>query len=418
MEKIILAKNVTLNLIRTAKFKDVMIELRFYNELTNQRATSRALLALILQDRCAKYETKIKMNNALDDLYGASLSIRCFGYGKGAILRISLKAINQRFGDDQLLDRQFAFLHEIIFEPLLIQETFDEGKTALENELWRLQEDPREYISKLALETAGDGWPLAINTSGDLNVLDQTDLAELVNEYQTMLKEDQITINVIGDVSEEIIVSQCQRYLDFKPRLKQYGSYYEVKGSSVIKKEIERQIEQTSLMLVYNTNTAIVDPLYWPLKLGTIILGQLPISLLFIEVREKRSLCYNISSSLLSFDGVMIIYTGIDYQNVAQTLQLIEQELSNVITGNYSETLLHAAKEMLINSLRSTADNPAAILNFNYQNQLIDTDLTIDQLIEKLSTVSIDEISSAFQRLKLNTTFILKKKDVQNAENN
>ena len=53
---------VNLNAIPTQKFKDIGISIRFQNELKDETAAARSLLALMLCDRCKVYDT-IKRKN-------------------------------------------------------------------------------------------------------------------------------------------------------------------------------------------------------------------------------------------------------------------------------------------------------------------------------------------------------------------
>ncbi len=415
MEHTIINDNIDLYVVNTDKFKDLSLEVRFLAEVNEKNATTRSLLTLMMQDRSLKYDSKLKMNNALDDLYGAYLSIRCTGYGKGAMIRFGLRVIDNKFSDEDLLTQQFAFVNEIIFKPLLNEKVFKEAKESLTNELLRIEDEPREYASKLALNIAGKGQPLAIDINGDLEVLKTITLDDIKKEYQNMIDNDQITIGIVGNITTEIAKRLCMTYLPFNKRSTISKSYYTFKSDKAKHNVVEKNIEQTVLMMIYNSDITINDHLYWPLKLATAMLGQLPISLLFMEIREKRSLCYNISSSLLSFDGVMIINTGMDYKNIEQTETLIKQQIASIQDNTYGDELLESAKQLLINSVRSVIDNANAILNFAYLNHLANNDQSYEQTIKKIEMITKEEIQQAFNSLSLNTTFILKKKGDQDA---
>ena len=415
MEHTIINDNIDLYVVNTDKFKDLSLEVRFLAEVNEKNATTRSLLTLMMQDRSLKYDSKLKMNNALDDLYGAYLSIRCTGYGKGAMIRFGLRVIDNKFSDQDLLTQQFAFVNEIIFKPLLNEKVFKEAKESLTNELLRIEDEPRECASKLALSIAGKGQPLAIDINGDLEILKTITLDDIKAEYHNMIDNDQITIGIVGNITTEIAKRLCMTYLPFNKRSTISKSFYTFTSDQAKHHIVEKNIEQTVLMMIYNSDITINDHLYWPLKLATAMLGQLPISLLFMEIREKRSLCYNISSSLLSFDGVMIINTGMDYKNIEQTETLIKQQIASIQVNTYTDELLESAKQLLINSVRSVIDNANAIMNFAYLNHLANNDQSYEQTIKKIEMITKEEIQQAFNSLSLNTTFILKKKGDQDA---
>ncbi len=409
--------NVHLYVEETKKFKDLTIEIRFLSQINEKNATTRSILALMMQDRSVKYDTKIKMNSALDNLYGASLIIRTLGYGSGAVVRFAIRTIDQKYVNEDILNAQFAFLSEIIFKPLFIEATFDEAKLTLYNELLRTQDEPRDHAVKLAQQYAGHDYPLAINIDGELSVLEKITLNDVIAEYHKMLIEDEITITIVGDIKLVDVLNHINTYLPFTKRETKQDTYYLVKSKKEQLIEVNKDLEQTNLVMVYNTNIAINGPLYYSLRIATIALGQLPISLLFTEIREKRSLCYNISSSLISFDGVMMIYTGIDDKNLDQSKSLIIEQVASIINSPLTDKLMNASKEMLINSIKSITDNPNAILNFVYQNHLLKQNYSYDDMIELIKQVDNESVMRAFKQLKLNTILTLRKKDVFDEKN-
>ena len=409
--------NVHLYVEETKKFKDLTIEVRFLSQINDKNATTRSILALMMQDRSVKYDTKIKMNSALDNLFGASLLIRTLGYGSCAVVRCAIRAIDKKYVNEDILNAQFNFLSEIIFKPLFVASTFDEAKLTLYNELLRTQDEPRDYAIKLAQQYAGHDYPLAINIDGELNVLEKITLNDVIAEYHKMLIEDEITITIVGDIKLVDVLNHVDTYLPFTKRETKQDTYYLVKSEKEQIIEVNKDLEQTNLVMVYNTNIAINDPLYYSLRIATIALGQLPISLLFTEIREKRSLCYNISSSLISFDGVMMIYTGIDDKNLEQSKSLIIEQVASIINNPLADKLMKASKEMLINSINSITDNPNAILNFVYQNHLLKQNCSYDDMIELIKQVDNESVMKAFKQLKLNTILTLRKKDVSDEKN-
>ena len=104
-----ITNGVQLHFMKTEKFKDIGISIRFRSELEPKLAASRSLLALMLCDRCKTYDTKKKMSDYLDLLYGATLNAQTAGYGSAQIVEIRSKIINPCYvqGKQQLLLYRF-----------------------------------------------------------------------------------------------------------------------------------------------------------------------------------------------------------------------------------------------------------------------------------------------------------------------
>ena len=92
-----ITNGVQLHFMKTEKFKDIGISIRFRSELEPKLAASRSLLALMLCDRCKTYDTKKKMSDYLDLLYGATLNAQTAVYGSAQIVEIRSSFWNHSF---------------------------------------------------------------------------------------------------------------------------------------------------------------------------------------------------------------------------------------------------------------------------------------------------------------------------------
>ena len=157
---------VNLNVIPTQKFKDIGISIRFQNELKNETAAARSLLALMLCDRCKVYDTKEKMTKKQDELYGAVLGTQTLGYGKSHVIEFRCKVIHPLYvtNEDSYLKNVFSFLKEIIFHPLLNEEVFEESKKVLISKSKRMIDDPSQLVISEGLKAAGTNTPLGISS--------------------------------------------------------------------------------------------------------------------------------------------------------------------------------------------------------------------------------------------------------------
>ena len=83
-----ITNGIQVQFIPTTKFKDIGISVRFRNTLQDGKSAKRSLLALMLVDRCQKYDTKLKMSEMQDELYGATLTAQTAGFGASQILSL------------------------------------------------------------------------------------------------------------------------------------------------------------------------------------------------------------------------------------------------------------------------------------------------------------------------------------------
>lgn len=404
-----------ISIISTKKFKDVVITLRFANQ-DQSKKTQRSLLALMLSDRSSKYNSKVKMNQKLDNMFGATLSSSVHDYGKAHVLDLSLGVLNEKFVKADLLEDQIELLYQLVYFPLLSQEVFDEAKQVLEDILNRASDNLSSYTTKKALELAGDGYPLAYNRIGSLEELEKISLADVKAEMESLLENDVLNIIVIGDVNKEKTTALINKRFINNNKHANFESSYLVKSKKLKEKIEYKDTQQAYLTIVYDTNILNVKEDYWVLQLMSMILGQLPNSFLFQEVREKRSLCYSIRSNVSGYDGIMYISAGVRLDSIDEAVDLSIEQVDRIINNEFSDELFNSAKTMLVDSIYKTDDSNRRMIDSQYRKIILNEDYTTDDLINIIKNIKRDQVVAVAKKLNLNTVYKLVRKD-NNAKN-
>ena len=413
--KSILSEGVTLHCIQDSRFKDIAVVIDFLCELDEKNATVRSLLALMLSDRCAKYDTKEKMTKVSDELYGATLTSRTLGCGKGHILEIRSKIINPIYvkESNNLLRDQLCLLREVIFNPLLKDknfslELFEEAKYLLKSKIQRRMDDAQSFSVSQCLKHGGEDTALAIPSIGTLEMLEKIELIDVMESYQHMLSKEKIDIMVCGEFDSLQIEKLIREILPFEVKPGEPETHYVIDKQASDQVDVERrEIPQTNIAVLWECGIDALDPLYPALKVANGIFGGQSTSLLFQNIREKHSLCYSIFTNLISFDGAMILSTGIEHTNIEKTLQLIDEQLEKCRNGEYDDELIVTTKRMLINGLKAGMDSMNGVLSYTYNNCLLNREYSIDENIEQIKKVSREDLNSVFEKMKKLNTFVL-----------
>ena len=131
-------------------------------------------------------------------------------------------------------------------------------------------------------------------------------------------------------------------------------------------------------------------------------------SKLFVNVREKLSLCYSVGSGYYGSKGIVTVSAGIDFDKEQQTRKEILRQLQAMQEGDISAQELNAAKEAILSSLRGTHDSPGSIEGFYATSALSGLGLTPAEYMEAIYAVTIDQVVAAAQTVSLHTTYFLK----------
>lgn len=394
----------------TDKFKDLIVSVRFSYPNIEPYVTLSNLLTYIITDRSEEYPTKQDMSLKMDELFGLSLNAKTSSLGYAHTLEIRIKTLNERYTDFPHLKASTEFLFSSIKYPLFNEITFNEAKINLESTLKRIQDKP-SYLGLLkACEGIGKDTPLQTFSQGNLDVLKEVQLDDLVNFHNKIVNEIKPDILIMGDIDSK---SRRNIYsiLDFKGELINQKTCYKFEAKHYFRSTIQKNVDQSTLTQLYTTNVEYSDSNYFALRVLIIMLGQLPNSLLFQEVREKRSLCYSISAGSFNFDGIMTIQTGIEYSKKELVETLIEEQIIKLKKGQFSLKLMQIAKKMFVNGLESLEDDQNAYLGFLFQRSITGNDINLKESINRIKKVNKDDIIRVANQIVLVSELMIRGKN-------
>ena len=167
-------------------------------------------------------------------------------------------------------------------------------------------------------------------------------------------------------------------------------------------------VSQGRLGMGFTTPITVRDPRMPAMQVCNSIFGSGMTSKLFMNVREKMSLCYDISSGYYGTKGVLTVSSGIDFAKEDVVRQEVLRQLDAIRQGDISQAELESAKQGLCNSLRGTHDSPGAIESYYATAALSGLGLTPEAYMEKVRQVDIAQVAEAARTVKLHTVFSLK----------
>ncbi len=407
MLSISLVPNVRLHIQQTKQFKDVTFSIRFLNSIENCDNTIRFFLSQLLSDRCKVYPTKLDVTKKLDQLYGAQIHGTNDFIGLSHMIELRCSVINGQYVNENLLEEQIKMLADFTLTPILNDEVFFEE---IKQRLLLMVASFNDNLSSYASDRAQSHFNSleALKTVPTKEEIEKVTLKAIQEAYEKMINEETIEFFALGDIDFSTTTQLVQKYFSFSERSSKEEAYafHSLRDSHETITE-EKDLQQNHLILYYTTETNILDKQHFALLVGNGLFGALPSSLLFQEVREKRSLCYSIHSLYESFDGLIKVQTAISKESLEEAQILINQQVERVRNGDFSEELLNSTKKMLINSITSSNDNQKRIIDRHFNNLLLKKERTLPYLIQCINSVTIGDIQQVFSLLQLKLTYIL-----------
>ena len=415
-EKLDLMPGVTLRTFADRRFKQGCLTFQMVRPMRAEEAAMNALFPAVLLRGTEKHRDLRDITLRLDELYGASVGALVRRVGDYQTTGLSCGFIEDRFciPGDQVLAPMIDFIRELLFEPILEEGGFckafveSEKKNliaTIESEL----NDKRVYAMGRMVKTMCKADSYGVPRLGDAESAAAIDPVVLYEHYQKILKESRIDIFYVGSGKLEDIAAMVMPLLqaidrDYQP-LPGQTPFQDAGGEDVVE---EMDVTQGKLCMGFVTPITNRDCDFVPMQLMNTIFGAGMTSKLFVNVREKLSLCYSVGSGYYGSKGIVTVSAGIDFDKEQQTREEILRQLKAMQEGDISTQELTAAKEAILSSLRGTHDSPGSIEGFYATAALSGLRLTPAEYMEAIYAVTAHQVVAAARTVKLHTTYFLK----------
>lgn len=413
-----ITKGVHLHFIQSEKFKTNKIKVRFSTPMSEKTIAGRVLTASMLETSNALYPTSQSFREKLANLYGANFSTSLSRRGLVHYLDINLSFVRDQFlsRKNVLTDEMLEFLKASLFSPLSNGDAFDAKTFEIEkkNVLTDLEAEIENHFyhaHRKLNDLFYDLSEMRIPRVGTVELVEKETAESSFATFQQMLKEDQIDFFFIGNFNEIAVRDKIQDF-HFAEREQPLELMYQQNYSNVTRENLEqREVHQSIIELAYHFSAQYGDSEHLPLIVLNGLLGGFAHSKLFVNVREKESLAYTISSNFDIFSGLMRIYAGIDRANRTKTIALINRQILDLKRGNFTDDELEQTKKMLKNSILLAQDRQNTLIERAYMSAVLGKKfLSLEAWLESLENVRKNEVIKAAQQLKLQAIYFMEGK--------
>lgn len=424
LESFPISEGINFRYIKDSKFKSARISVSVFLPLSKETASINALLLLILKHSCKKYPSFLELNKKLESLYGASLDCSINKIGENQVFTIVASGIDDKYidkyiSDDVNISRELASLVCNIlcypdFESGLFKDKIIEQERRQLLEILELEfNDKRTYARNRLEELMCKDELFGINKFGTKEEIKSIDNQTLVNAWENMIRSAKIEILMLGECT-------CYKEAldEFKKAFsgidREYQDNYTteiVLSSNDVKEYVdEMDVVQSKLVLGFRAGTSKPNEDIVNAKVMTALFGGTPSSKLFLNVREKLSLCYYCSSSIDLDKGIIVVESGVESKNIDKAKEQIISELNDIKEGKFSEEDLEAVKLQLINSFVTVSDYIDKLIYY-YMGQLLYKDIkSLDEMADLISKVKKEDIIESAKKVSLDTVYVLKSK--------
>ena len=407
--------------IHDKKFKNNRISVTLVAPLCNNTAAKYAVLPLILRKGFRACPSAAEFSKLLSSLYGASCDYSIKKAGDDQLLTLSISAIDDRFtlNGEKITAQISKILCSLILDPIIENgsfpiKTFETEKQALIDDIKAELNDKIALASARCQQIMLEGHPAALSRFGSLESAEALDCGEVFDAYNNLLKKARIEVIFTGSGNGEQVkeiftssfTTSAERETPFE-----IGSYPLSKSSQVKNTSEEYNITQSKLSMGFTCDTAIGDKDESAMEVMRIILGGAPFSKLFLNVREKHSLCYYCSASYDRFKGTILINSGIEEQNFEMAKTEILRQLEAIQNSDVSDDEIDNTRRLITNIYTGISDGIFKTEQFFLSRLLCGKKTTPQEELSMLCSVTKEDIVNAAKKVSLNTVYFMKPKE-------
>ncbi|MBR2722347.1 MAG: insulinase family protein [Clostridia bacterium] len=417
-------KGMRLRICQTDKFKTGMLSLTLAQPIDRDEVWKSTLLLSVLRRGTEKYPTLAALNRRLDCLYGSELGIRSFYCGDAHVLGFSAEILD----DAYLIDREESPLEgvlevmcQMLFHPLLdengdLLSHYVESEKQLQCDYIRaLKNRPRGYAMQRAKELLYQNEPCGASLYGSEEQIMAITKQELTAHWRSLLGRLAPDFFYVGSADGESVKALLEKTVG-KELAQKNGSAVFVQDRNAMIRSAERvtryeetlPVSQGQLILGLRAGVALWDADFYAMAVYNELLGVSPISKLFVNVREKQSLCYSCSSSYHANKGTVFVSCGIENANRDRAEREILRQLDAIAAGDFSEEEFEGAKKSLLNAYRLIEDSPTAIEGYYLGRSLMGVADTVEEARAHVGKVTREQVLSCAARVSLDTVYYLR----------
>ena len=358
------------------------------------------------------YKNETEVVRKVYSLYNSGLYIENSFHNNVVSTDFSIEFLEDKYSEDGLFCKVLDYYFDTIFNPNVIDgkfesKNFELAKKSLENYYAREKEDKNSYAFNRACELLDEEY-LRYPINGYRECLDSLNEKNMYEYYNQLFKTANTNIFAIGSFDDEKMLNIINKNVN--GRLYKNTNKY-VKNSFDEIKEIKEKIEQeennqSKLVMIYKLTNMTDRERNVILPVFNRILGVGSNSKLFKNVREKKSLAYDVRSSSNRDDSLLSVFAGIDKDKKDEVVNAIKDEFKNMQDSKFTDNDLKDAILSRKRILTQFLDENDSTLYCNISHILYDND-DFEERIEKLNGITKKEITSLAQKAKLCIVYML-----------
>ena len=280
-------------------------------------------------------------------------------------------------------------------------ESIEKERMVVLEELKMTMDYPNNRVDSLIDEMLWPDHPLGRDIAGTEESVSAMSRQMVMDHTARFHSPSNTVISIAGKVAHDDVVAQVETLCgDWEPRERvEWAPFRRIQSAPELRSEY-RGTQQT-LISIAVPGVSLGDPDQYPLDLLSVVLGEGMSSRLFVEVREKNGLAYDVHSGVSHFSdcGAFVVTAGVDPKRTYDAVRMVLDQIGALRQG-ISDDELEKAKRLSTGRLMLRLEDSRAISSWMGSLELICGEvLDPDDVVDSIMSVTASQVRGAAQRL-------------------
>ena len=293
-------------------------------------------------------------------------------------------------------------LFDIVCDSQMAPEDIDRERLVILEELKMYQDQPQDYVHSLFEQVMWPSHPLGRDIGGTMESVSRITREELVGYTGGHYRRQNLVTGVSGGIDTAETLAVVERNLALPPTPNGIA-YVPAPGPLTDSTVLVHRKETEQAHICLGTRAiSYLDPDRFTLDLVNTALGEGMSSRLFLEIRERRGLAYDVHSytSKHRDAGYFAVYMGVDPKKAEEAVNAAVAELHRMAEIEISEQELNKAKEFTKGRLRLGLEGTNALASWLCQQQLLTGRIkTVDEVIGLVDAITPADVQRVASRV-------------------
>jgi len=303
---------------------------------------------------------------------------------------------------DQHFERCMDVLADALLNSVFEPEEIEKERQVIIEELAMTEDSPGDLAALLIDEVLWPDQPLGRDVGGSQKSVAKITREQILGFVERHYTPQNTVLAVAGNVTHAEVVRLADRLLGGWGQ-SATGTWYRAIEKPSPKAALKsKRTEQAQVCLAVHAFSSS-HPDRYALDVLNTILGEGMSSRLFVEIREKLALAYDVHSYVAHFldAGALVVSAGVDPKRIDPTISAILGELRRLREG-IPEKELRKSKELIKGRLQLRMEDTRAVSSWlGTQELLRDEILTVDQILDVIERVTLEDLDRVADGLLL-----------------